>query len=264
MTKSRNKSDDDEGTKEGNLRSHQQLRAVMKLREMIVSGAFIPGERISEMGAVEALGMSRTPVRLALSALAFEGLLQPLSSGGFVVRDFSISDIFDAIDLRGVLEGTAARMAAERSAGARETATLRAILNELDSLVGNEQRNDDLYARYAELNGAFHAEMVRLAKSPFLERSVAQIVAMPFASPSAFFKVQTTRDQRNDILVHAQFQHRSIVEAITAGEGARAFALGHEHAHLAASNLREALKQDELLDKVPGAQLIRLARSGRR
>ena len=66
---SRNRDDSDDGGREGNLRSHQQLRAVMKLREMIVSGAFAPGERISEMGAVEALGISRTPVRLALSAI---------------------------------------------------------------------------------------------------------------------------------------------------------------------------------------------------
>lgn len=241
------------------MRSHQQLRAVMKLREMIVSGAFTPGERISELGAVEKLGISRTPVRLALSELAFEGLLRPLSSGGFVVRDFSIADILDAIELRGVLEGTAARMAAERSGNASETSTLRGILEDLDDVVRREQRDDDLYARYVELNGAFHIEMVKLAKSPFLERNIAQIVALPFASPSAFFKVQSQRIQHHDILILAQYQHRSIVEAITSGEGARAFALGHEHAHLAASNLREALKQGSLLDQVPGAQLIRMS-----
>ena len=253
------KSSDD--TKEGNTRSRQQLHAIMKLREMIVSGAFAPGERISELGAVEKLGISRTPVRLALSELAFEGLLRPLSSGGFVVRDFSIADIFDAIELRGVLEGTAARMAAERSGNATETSALRDILEELETIVRREQRDDDIYARYVELNEAFHNEMLKLAKSPFLERSLAQIVALPFASPNAFFKVQTQRSQPNDILVLAQYQHRTIVEAIAAGEGARAFALGHEHAHLAASNLREALKQDALLDQVPGAQLIRIPRA---
>jgi GntR family transcriptional regulator of vanillate catabolism len=247
-------------SKEGNVRSRQQLHAIMKLREMIVSGAFAPGERISELGAVDKLGISRTPVRLALSELAFEGLLKPLSSGGFVVRDFSIADVFDAIELRGVLEGTAARMAAERSGNARETAGLRGILDDLDTLVRRDQRDDDVYARYVELNEAFHNEMLKLAKSPFLERSLAQIVSLPFASPSAFFKAQTKRDQNNDILVLAQYQHRSIVEAIAGGEGARAFALGHEHAHLAASNLREALKQNDLMDQVPGAQLIRLDR----
>jgi GntR family transcriptional regulator of vanillate catabolism len=250
----------DDDTKEGNTRSRQQLHAIMKLREMIISGAFTPGERISELGAVDKLGISRTPVRLALSELAFEGLLRPLNSGGFVVRDFSIADIFDAIELRGVLEGTAARMAAERSGTTKETATLRNILDQLEAIVQHKQRNDDTYARYVELNEAFHDEMLKLAKSSFLERSLAQIVALPFASPSAFFKVQSQRNQHNDILVLAQYQHRSIVEAISAGEGARAFALGHEHAHLAASNLREALKQDSLLTQVPGAQLIRIPR----
>jgi GntR family transcriptional regulator of vanillate catabolism len=253
------KSARDSGVGEGNLRSHQQLRAVMRLREMIVSGAFAAGERISEMGAVEKLGISRTPVRLALSALAFEGLLQPLASGGFIVRDFSIADIFDAIELRGVLEGTAARMAAQKSGTTRETATLCGLLDELETLVRSDRRDDEAYASYAELNGAFHAEMVRLAKSPFLERSLAQIVALPFASPSALVKVQSKRGQNSDILLHAQFQHRAIVEAIRSGDGGRAFALGSEHAHLAAANLREALKQNDLFDQVPGAQLIRLS-----
>lgn len=246
-----------------NARSRQQLRAVMRLRELVLAGAFTPGERISELAAVELLGISRTPVRLALGTLAHEGLLERLSSGGFIVRDFSLRDIYDAIELRGVLEGTAARMAAERSSGKKETAALRKILHQIDALIEDDVRNDDVYEQYVELNDQFHDEMVRLAKCPLLERSLAQVTALPFASPNAFVKVQVARSRSRDILIPAQHQHRALADAIEAGESARAMALGQEHARLAASNLKEVMKQDELLDKVPGAQLIRRSRGGK-
>ena len=67
-----------------------------------------------ELRLVERLGVSRTPLRLALAALEHEGLLRGRGSRGYVVREFTAADISDAIELRGVLEGTAARFAAER------------------------------------------------------------------------------------------------------------------------------------------------------
>ena len=98
----------------------QTRRTLLNLREMLLRGDFRPGERISELPMVARLGVSRTPIRLALDRLANEGLLEPSPSGGFVVRAFDLSDIWDAIEMRGVLEGTAARLASE---GSRTTAS---------------------------------------------------------------------------------------------------------------------------------------------
>src|SRR5579871_6967635 len=92
----------------------QTGRTLLNLREMLLRGDFQPGERISELPLVARLGVSRTPIRLALDRLAHEGLLEVCPSGGFVVREFTVEDIWDAIEMRGVLEGTAARLAAER------------------------------------------------------------------------------------------------------------------------------------------------------
>src|ERR1700704_2084456 len=92
----------------------QMMRALLRLRELILSGEFAPGERMSELPLVERLGVSRTPLRLALAGLEHEGLLRRLTRGGYAVREFTQDDIRDAIELRGVLEGTAARFAAER------------------------------------------------------------------------------------------------------------------------------------------------------
>src|SRR5437868_15398765 len=105
----------------------QIMSAVLRLRELILSGDFAPGARVSELPLVELLGVSRTPLRLALAALEHEGLLRGLPGGGYVVREFTQADISDAIELRGVLEGTAARFAAERGATARDLRALRTI-----------------------------------------------------------------------------------------------------------------------------------------
>src|SRR5215472_10924352 len=91
----------------------QTGRALLMLRELLLKGEFRPGERLSELQLVPRLGVSRTPIRSALDRLAHEGLLEETPSGRFLVREFTLADVWDAIELRGVLEGTAARLAAE-------------------------------------------------------------------------------------------------------------------------------------------------------
>ena len=88
----------------------QTLRATLRLRELILEGALRGGERLSEVPLAAELGVSRTPLRLALARLEHEGLVEPASGGGFVVCSFTLAEAADAIDLRGVLEGTAARL----------------------------------------------------------------------------------------------------------------------------------------------------------
>src|ERR1700685_501364 len=105
----------------------QIMRALLRLRELILNGEFAPGERMSELPLVERLGVSRPPLRLALAALEHEGLLLGLPGGGYVVREFTQADIRDAIELRGVLEGTAARFAAQRRASRDQLRALRTI-----------------------------------------------------------------------------------------------------------------------------------------
>src|SRR3954462_1859927 len=92
----------------------QTLRAALALRELILDGELPPGVRVAEIPLSERIGVSRTPLRLALARLEHEGLRTPLSGGGFIVRPSTREETPDAIELRGVLEGRAARLAAER------------------------------------------------------------------------------------------------------------------------------------------------------
>ena len=113
----------------------QTVKAKLGLRELVLDGAFAPGERVPEIELAKRLGVSRTPLRLALSTLAHEGLLEPLPGGGFVVRSFTRADVSDAIELRGVLEGTAARLAAERLESPDELDPLVEAVEQLDDVL---------------------------------------------------------------------------------------------------------------------------------
>jgi len=78
----------------------QTGRAFIGVRELLLRGELARGERISELPLVTRLGISRTPIRLALERLAHIGLLDSVPSGGFTVREFTIADAFDAIESR--------------------------------------------------------------------------------------------------------------------------------------------------------------------
>jgi GntR family transcriptional regulator of vanillate catabolism len=239
----------------------QITSALLQLRELIFSGAFAAGERMSELPLVERLGVSRTPLRLALAELEHEGLLRGLAGGGYVVREFTMDDIRDAIGLRGVLEGTAARFAVERRGARRELKTLRTINDSIEELV--HRADYESFERYVDLNQRFHARLLSMARSPMLERTLAGIVSLPFAGPSAAFVISEAElPESREILVIAHRHHFNLIESIERGEGARAESLAREHAQLALTNLEIALRHREVLERMPGASLLALPQAG--
>ena len=236
-------------------RSSQTAKATLGVRELVLEGELGPGERVPEVGLAERLGVSRTPLRIALSTLAHEGLLEPLRSGGFVVRSFTREDIADAIELRGVLEGTAARFAAERLQSPDELAPLVEACALLDDVLAD--LSPESFPRYVELNDVFHHALVELAKSDTLRRAIANAVVLPFAHPSAFLSSQAVLPRSREILVVAQHQHRVLTGAIRDGHGARAEEIAREHARLAKLNLELVLEDHDALAQLQGAPLLR-------
>src|SRR5579872_6937313 len=235
----------------------QTVRAQLTLRDMILSGGLRPGERISELQAVETTGASRTPVRMALVRLEEEGLLEAIPSGGFIVKAFSERDIVDSIEMRGTLEGLAARFAAERGVSVRDLEPLKQCLNEIDGLVRQDPISVEAFSSYVALNARFHAQLTELSRSPPLIRQIDRASALPFASPSGFVMAQSALPEARQILLIAQDHHRVVVDAIENREGARAEAIMREHARLAARNLRSALKTRSHFDLVPASVLIK-------
>lgn len=234
----------------------QAVKAQLRLREMILAGELPGGARIAELAIVERLGVSRTPIRAALMRLEQEGLLEALPNGGYAVRTFSERDVADAIELRGTMEGLAARLAAERGVEAAVLAQAHACLDEVDRLLEPPALDDLAFTRYVDLNQRFHNLLSDMAGSPVLARELDRVVNLPFASPSGFVVVQANSPRARDMLVVAQDQHRQALEAIERREGARAEAIMREHSRLAQRNLREAVRTPHL-DHMPGVRLIR-------
>jgi len=236
-------------------RNAQSARALIELRSLILEGAFEANARLPEVQLAERLGISRTPLRQAMDRLVDEGLLERVETGGCRVASFTVAEVLDSIELRGVMEGTAARLAAERGADPAVMAEFREVLARLDRATRDAARVD--FQLYVQENARFHDLLARAAGSAVIEREVSRVTRLPLASPSGFLQGQEFLQDFRESLRRAQRQHHHIVEAIAGREGARAEALAREHARLARENLEYMLRADpRLAARVPGLALV--------
>ncbi len=239
-------------TADGSREPSRTLKAVLRLRDMIASGVLPPGERLLEVQLVERLEVSRTPIRAALLRLEQEGLLEALPSGGYIVRRLSEPDAMIAIEMRGTLEGLAARLAAERGATPAAIGAARELLAGMDALVRPDEMRIDIEA-YVALNASFHALIIEMSGSELLAREIDRVAAMPFASPSALVPLEPNSAATHHVLTIAQHQHHLVIEAIEARQGSRAEDLMREHARNAQRNLKRGLATGRpLVDMVTG------------
>lgn len=216
--------------------SSQTERGLRELRSKIVAGHWPASTKLREVPLAETFGLSRTPLRAALLRLEQEGLLER-AGAGYTIRAFSIADALIAIELRGVIEGTAARLAAERKTGASELACIKSVVADIDDVIHN-----DAIDKYAKLNDQFHDQLARLAGSDLIKTEVERASRLPFAAPSAFSSSKDDITRFKTSLIVGQQHHHALVQAIERGEGARADALAREHAHLAKTNIEVAYR----------------------
>lgn len=231
-------------------------RAAYDLRQRIIHGDLPGGTRLYEVALAEELQISRTPVREAMSRLAEEGLLERARGGGFVVRSFTYRDVVDAIDLRGVLEGTAIRLAAEQGVAPEILAKTRGLVDEIDTCFASQDEAIK-FDKYSELNAVFHEMLADMCGSRIIQRELERVKSLPFASPSAFVLGRRENVRSMQSLVVAQAQHRAMLDAIERREGARAEALAREHARIAQENLKNTFDSaSQTGSDVPGMALI--------
>jgi len=208
----------------------QLSQAIVRIREMILRGELPPGQRVAEAPLADLLGVSRTPVRQALPLLAQEGLLSEHETRGYVVRGFTSADIVDAIDLRAVLEGLAARRVAERGPSKALLRELRSCLEDGNAILGKRHLEESDEALYAEMNERFHSLILKASGGALLAETLERNSRIPFAGPQALAFDKGKLEQMYDMLHYAHRQHHAIVEALERGQSARAEALMREHA----------------------------------
>ncbi|SDC76483.1 DNA-binding transcriptional regulator, GntR family [Geodermatophilus telluris] len=183
-------------------------RALSALREMIMGGQLAPGARLGEVELADRLGVSRTPVREALSRLAAEGLVQVVPNRGARVATWTVAELEGVFDLRAVLEP---RLTALAVPNARP-----ADVDELDALarrmqeVGAPGPDQDLDA-LVPLNRAFHDRLVALAGHPALAAALAAAIHPPIVRRNFL-----TYDEES--LRRSLGHHAEIVAALRAGD----------------------------------------------
>ena len=211
----------------------------LRLRELILSGEFPAASKLRETHLATLLGVSRTPVRLALGILAREGLLDHEPRRGFSVREVTFEQIFAAFDVRGALEALAAKALAVRGLDRGETSELEDCLADGAALLRQASFDGPGSAAWTSMNGRLHAGLVRMAGSRPVADAIAFNGRLPLVSPGAIAFCQGQIDLAFTLMEHAQRQHVEIVESIQRRQVDRAQTLVVEHAYQS----REYLKQ---------------------
>lgn len=196
-----------------------------QLRKRIVTNEIPPGTRLLQVDVAQQLGVSRTPLREAFRVLEREGLVR-ISNGNNTVEvvDFSSEEVDEILALREVLDGLAARIAAERELSADDDAELVALCMRLS--------NDEFVpTQYAEDHIAYHAKIVDLAGNTWLTNAIMPLLRMTSqVVMQRMAQAVTGQERRLRTLLHeTEADHVSICEAIRAGNAPAAEAAARDH-----------------------------------
>ena len=194
------------------------------IEEAILDQRLAEGEALTEADLAEALGVSRSPVRDALKRLAHKGLVESRGRRGLSVAAFSRDQIADLFGIREVLEGLAARFAAERI----QDDELAGLRRHLDQAEREGVSRRDL--GYPAAEGDFHSMIARAARSPQLDAAMEPIQA----------RLRLLRRRSGAVRGRARqalAEHRAILSAIERRDADEAEVLMRAHIRVAWGNL---------------------------
>ncbi len=215
------------------LKRHQTLREqiVSSLRDSIIKGELNPGQKLTEPELAEKLGISRTPIREAFRQLESEGFLTVIPRRGAVVSRITRKEIGDFYDLKSLLEGYAARIAAEKITE-KGIEKLRKINEQLVVLA----EKDDVDAFFSK-NDEFHNTFISYCDNEklleFHKHLVQRFMRFRLGALSVPGRLQLSVKQ-----------HRNIIKALAENDGPLAETLVLEHALLSGVELAERVEQD--------------------
>ncbi len=200
------------------------------IRDAIVEGRLEPGRRLKETELAHELGISRTPIREALLMLQAEDLVTATPNRGAIVRVHEAAELNDLYELRALLEGHAARRAAERISPP-ELEALRASCDRFAAVP-----DDDIGGLVRE-NQVFHGLILEISGSARLASMVGKVIKLPLVYNSyRWYSHEQTR-------ISVEY-HRRLVDAFTAGDADRAEQLMKEHVLQACAVLVAGMQSD--------------------
>jgi DNA-binding GntR family transcriptional regulator len=179
-------------------RSEQVYEA---LRRRIRSGELMAGMRVREEELAASLGVSRTPVREALGRLQIRGMVES-AGGGLAVTVLSRSQVMEVYAMREILEGAAARFAADENATAADITALRHVHAQFVDFKGDP-------VGFARLNIAFHDAIYEAARNRYQKRMLDDLNDALALLPDTTFAVKSRSRS-------AAEEHGVILDAIAA------------------------------------------------
>ena len=198
-------------------------RAYETIRAMILSGELSAGDALGEEALAERCGVSRTPIRDALRRLESELLIRRTDSHRSFVADWSLDDVGDAFELRAMLEGYAARRAAERMS----KATLEALRSCNSALWAAVKGRDPDIETFLDRNREFHGMILDAASSRRLTNHLTALIEQPVVWRTAHHysreAFQRSHSEHEDLLSAFARRDGPWAEAVMAGHIRRAY-----------------------------------------
>ena len=203
----------------------------------ILHGDLKAGEKLSETGLAERLGVSRTPVREALRALDAEGFVRLSPNSRFEITSFSRQDAMEVLQIRRLLEVEASRLAAQRGTP-EDCCRLQETLDAAWACVEGPAEEVDF--RFMQADIAFHRTIFEIAGNNRMLR-----VSSALGDRLARLYVSRSSDmQMYEICLQ---QHRNIMEAIQAHDDIRAEAYARRHIEYIMDTMLEPMEDERVL-----------------
>lgn len=209
-----------------------------RLRVAVLEGRFAADEKLHEEALAAMLQVSRTPVRSALHGLAAEGLLDYVPNRGYSVRGVDRAGLSSIFDIRGVLEGLAARLAAERGMDERVQSAYRQALAEGDRVMAKGRLLASDRARFSDVNARIHTAILEAADNRMLHDMIRLCHNIPTSSDRhvPWGDYVWLRRSHDD--------HHRLYDAIALRDGPRAEQLMREHIHMVKLKLAAGLRHE--------------------
>jgi DNA-binding GntR family transcriptional regulator len=211
-------------------------KAYELLKQRVIAGTYAPGAQLKEEHLARELDISRTPIRVALKRLVQDGLATADSGRGVRVSEWTQADIEETYELRALLEGHAAALAARRNG-----APLAERLDELNAQMERvlAKGGASMAGRLQGINADFHRAILEASGSPRLRAMLAGIIDMPIVIRSYF--ISTPQD-----LAQSLQHHRDLAAAMRLGDPE--LARNAMQLHLAIAAHRFRLRRSEFSD----------------
>jgi DNA-binding GntR family transcriptional regulator len=188
----------------------------LAVRDAIAAGTIKPGEHLREPAIADSLGISRTPIREALLRLETERFVERTTGRRLVVTAVTPEEVLDVYAVREVLNGLAARLAAE-NASTTDLIRLRRLHREM-----KWAHDDGDIARMARLNFEFHDAVCATSRNSFLLEMLRKAHDTHHRYPGSTFSLP-------ERAAGSLQEHEEILQAIETSDGARAETLAQQH-----------------------------------